>query len=82
MIIVGYESRTTEDPYSEEIVVSRHDTKQEANSAMIELRIAQQGNDNLLQYFYALNKTDTEYKITGVVDKDKPLPPTAPDGED
>ena len=82
MIIVGYESRTTEDPYSEEIVVSRHDTKQEANSAMIELRIAQQGNDNLLQYFYALNKTDTEYKITGVVDKDKPLPPTAPDGEE
>tara|TARA_R100000541_G_scaffold57636_1_gene67938 strand:+ start:85 stop:333 length:249 start_codon:yes stop_codon:yes gene_type:complete len=82
MIIVGYESRITEDPYSEEIVVSRHDTKEEANSAMIELRIAQQGNGNLLQYFYALDKTDTEYKITGVVDKDKPLPPTAPDGEE
>jgi hypothetical protein len=82
MIIIGYESLIVDDPYSEEIVVSRHDTKDEANSAMIELRIAQQANDNLIQYFYALDKTDTEYKITGVVDKDKPLPPTAPDGED
>ena len=82
MIIIGYESSIEEAPYMEEIVVSRHDTKQEANSAMIELRIAQQANDNLLQYFYALDKTDTEYRITGVVDKEKPLPPTAPDGEE
>lgn len=82
MIIIGYETRIEEEPYSEEIIVSRHDTKDEANSAMIDLRIAQNDNANLIQYFYALDKNDTEYKITGVVDKDRPLPPTAPDGEE
>jgi len=81
MIIIGYESRIEEEPYMEEIVVSRHDTKEQANSSMIELRIAQNDNPNLIQYFYALDVTDNRYKITGVVDKDRPLPPTAPDGE-
>ena len=68
MIVVGYERSLSEEPYHEYIEVSRHNTKEEAETAMEELKIAQADNADLLLYFYGIATSDTEYKVNLVID--------------
>lgn len=75
MIVVGYERRLTEQPYFEYIEDSRHDNKEDAESAMLALRRAQANNDDILQFFYGVPTSDTEYEVSLVLDVDTPLPP-------
>lgn len=68
MIVVGYERTLTEEPYHEYIEVSRHATKEDAETAMAELQTAQADNADLLLYFYGIATSDTEYKVNLIID--------------
>lgn len=68
MIVVGYERTLTDEPYHEFIEVSRHDTKEEAEVAMEELKIAQAENADVLLFFYGIATSETEYKVNLVID--------------
>lgn len=68
MIVVGYERALNEEPFHEFIEVSRHDTKEDAETAMAELQAAQANNADLLLYFYGVATSDTEYKVNLVID--------------
>lgn len=80
MIVVGYEQTT--DDGTEYIVDSKHSTKEASESAMLTLRQNQADNDNLLLYFYGIAYSDTEYKITLIIDGDEELLPDTPPTED
>lgn len=68
MIVVGYEISLSEEPHHEYIEVSRHNTKEDAETAMAELQIAQADNADLLLYFYGIATSETEYKVNLVID--------------
>jgi len=76
MIVVGYEQTT--DDGTEYIVDSKHDTKEASEAAMRTLRQNQADNDNLLLYFYGMSLSDTDYKITLIIDGDEELLPDSP----
>lgn len=79
MIVVGYERRLSEEPYFEYVEDSRHDNKEDAESAMLALRTAQANNEDVLLFFYGVATSDTEYEINLIMDVDTPLPPSAPE---
>lgn len=79
MIVVGYESRLADEPYFEYVEDSRHDNKEDAESAMLSLRTAQADNDDVLLFFYGVATSDTEYEINLIMDVETPLPPSAPE---
>lgn len=68
MIVVGYEQKVEGDSHFEHVEVSRHATKEDAEVAMEELKIAQADNTDLLLYFYGIATSDTEYKVNLVID--------------
>ena len=68
MIVVGYERTLADEPYYEYIEVSRHATKEDAETAMAELQTAQADNADLLLYFYGIATSETEYKVNLVID--------------
>ncbi len=79
MIVVGYERRLEDEPFFEHVEDSRHDNKEDAESAMLSLRTAQADNDDVLLFFYGVATSDTEYEINLIMDVDTPLPPSAPE---
>jgi len=68
MIVIGYEQKITAEPYHEYIEVSRHSTKEDAETAMADVQTAQANNADLLLYFYGVATSDSEYKINLVID--------------
>ena len=79
MIVVGYERRLADEPYFEYVEDSRHSEKEDAESAMLALRIAQANNEDVLLFFYGVATSDTEYQVNLIMDVDTPLPPSAPE---
>jgi hypothetical protein len=79
MIVIGYERRLADQPYFEYVEDSRHSEKEDAESAMLALRIAQDNNEDVLLFFYGVATSDTEYKINLVLDVDTPILPDAPE---
>ena len=79
MIVVGYERRLSEEPFFEHVEDSRHSEKEDAESAMLALRIAQANNEDVLLFFYGVATSDTEYQVNLIMDVDTPLPPSAPE---
>lgn len=68
MIVVGYEQRLADDPYCQYVEVSRHDNKEDAETAMEELKTAQVDNADVLLFFYGIATSDSEYKVNLVID--------------
>lgn len=79
MIVIGYEIKLPDAPFFEYIEDSRHDNNDDAVAAMLSLRKAQKDNDDVLQFFYGVATSDTEYKINLVLDVDTPILPDAPE---
>ena len=80
MIVVGYEKKLTEHPFTEFVEVSRHDDDGEWESAMHELRLSKVGADDVYLFFYGISTSDTEFKVNLVIDADEPLLPDGPEG--
>lgn len=79
MIVVGYEQKLNEEPFSELVEVSRHDDDGDWESAMRELRNSKIDDENVLLFFYGIATSDTEYKVNLVIDVDAPLLPDSPE---
>ena len=78
MIVVGYERKLVDDPYFENVEVSRFNDKLDAEAAMLELRKSQIENDEILLFFYGVSISETEFEVSLVIDADTPLPPEEP----
>jgi hypothetical protein len=68
MIVVGYERTLNDEPYHEFVEVSRHETKEDAELAMEELKTAQAENADVLLFFYGIATSESEYKVNLVID--------------
>ena len=79
MIVVGYERKLEVEPYFQYVEDSRHDNNEDAESAMLALRIAQADNEDVLLFFYGVATSDTEYQVNLIMDSETPLPPSAPE---
>lgn len=69
MIVIGYQIPNADMTAMEDVVYEEHESKVDAGDAMTRLQAEQQDNADLIQYFYAIRLSDTEYKHYAVVDK-------------